>query len=189
MSIFSRWSFRLVIAAAFLAGLLLSPSIASANGIHPSSEDIFDGPVGSYGARVLAVRVGSQFHLTILVVNQDGTILPSRPTVQVGGQKVDNPSLTIGPDIAEPSTAGEQWHTITFPAPEAGQWRFDMSIDGPLGQASTTFEGPIREDGGFNWVYPIAALVALAGAWAYLAWRRSQSMKRIKARNTATSED
>jgi hypothetical protein len=173
----------ILVASLLLAALLLSQSIASANGIHPSSDEIFNGPVGPYSARVLAVRLGNEFHLTIAVVDASGNILPTRPTVQVRGENVEDPGLTIGPTLAEPSSAGEQWHTIIFPVPQAGDWRFGISINGPLGAASTTFEGPIREGGGFNWFYPIAAVAALVGAWGYLAWRRSQAMKKIKARN------
>ncbi|MBM3925229.1 MAG: hypothetical protein FJ320_04470 [SAR202 cluster bacterium] len=164
---------------ALLTAILFSLSIASANGIHPSSEEIFNGPIGPYTARVLAVRQGSQFHLTIAIVDTSSAILPSRPTVVVRGQSVAEPGLTIGPATAEPSSAGEQWHTVTFPAPKPSQWRFHMTINGPLGQASTNFEGPIREGGGFNWFYPIAAIAALAGAWGYLAWRRNQALKKI----------
>jgi hypothetical protein len=146
---------------------------ARANGPHVGARDVFTGTAGPYQVTVRTAPVVGNMHLSIYVAQAVDAQPISNASVRVSGEGPQDISQIAESASATATLDQPGWYGVILVVKEVGDWRFTLTIDGPMGGASVDFPVKVVKASSVPWGLIVPAALALGLlVWWMLSSRR-----------------
>lgn len=139
-----------------------------ANGIHPTSQEVYSDEVGPYMLSVTTSPVLDFIHLSIYLSLKDSDFPVLGANLTVAAEQADGTGIAVGPMAAPLTNDNLNWFSVDLPIEEAGEWTFTLIIDAPLAKETITFPIFVRGSGSVSitFIVIVAAIAIPVVLWS-----------------------
>ncbi len=172
---YPRW--RLTLAVALVAALLMPLVPVAANGPHAGAREVFSGAAGPYDIRVFSTHAVGNLHLSVFVTPPGSASPASDVSVEVSAERQRRSAQTAGPSPAVRSLS--DWHSTYLLVEDAGEWLLTITLAGPRGAAAVDIPIEVLAPESTNWgLWGAVAFFILVAVWLIFEMRRRKSHRR-----------